>query len=184
MVTGWKFDFDSDVWLPVPADADKNWRRDAAERYLARGAVQPADRAQLDDLLDRIVRLAAARADDGLLFAFLPDPTREFLPLFVHAEEAVEESPDYLLDQLGARDPDSIDPPAVTHIEAKHLGEGVRVMRFGRNADDRIYGSLLYAWRCGTHDVVVFTQTYQLSMLLGAQDAIDAFLDGIAPVDE
>ena len=177
--------YDPTAWLYVPASADLSnpgeyaaWQEAVVEDYLERGVIGRRDRKDMRRYLEMLTNLADEHEDLGGLYVYVP-PLQELLPVFVAVTVPLEPLPDYLLTVAGAYVDTAIDSPTVSYVNAKHLGEGVRVVRFEKNTQDEVYATVTYAWRVEDADVLVTIQSPEPAELVQFQDEVDTLLDGI-----
>ncbi|MGH3708618.1 MAG: hypothetical protein ACRDRQ_11050 [Pseudonocardiaceae bacterium] len=128
------------------------------------------------------------------IFFHLPDP--RLMPLQVYLEVwDVEGERDTTLRELTwADDPEAVEPPVVEAFATKHLGEGLRTLRYcpfdpGPDqppAPGALYATLSYAWRVDEHDtdVRLFSSCPDLARLIQIVDDVDSLARRIRIVPE
>ncbi len=200
---GWKVDTHAEHRVVVPASADPEWLAAMASAIVASfspisavpdipgerrahhdvGASDPATGPEVDER--ELSRLAAetaiglsefaAGAVPARVVAFLGIGGRTAVPVLVQVAAHDDDEPADLLAVCGALGGAPVDAPRIEYPDVDG-GDAVRVVRFDRDDEGVVWGSVSLARRDERTDTVVFWTGTDLELVVLLPDLIDEVL--------
>jgi hypothetical protein len=152
----------------------------AEERWAAEGGLPPGpgEVRELADVLAYGMETYPKVYPDHELHFHIDSPRGIPLAVFSAEFDIEGELPDELRALTHADAEYAVEPPVVEEFASRHLGTGIRVLRYFVDPQDNgIMIGLCYAWRVPEHgaDVLVMTSAPDPGRVLRAMDDIDAF---------
>jgi hypothetical protein len=183
--------YDITTWIscpPIfPGGYDRaKWALTFAEAFSKRPGLYPSahEIKNLAATLVRIHEYTYGNVACHLCFIHQPHPSLNPLPVYLAAWRPIGERDDALRRLTNADDPDVIQPPEVAEFNARELGQGLKVLRFGRQPGEgrkegKVFGALNYAWRNEKleTDLRVFVSTGDVGRLRQAIPDIDELVN-------
>jgi hypothetical protein len=183
--------YDITTWIncpPIfPEGYDRaRWALTFAEAFCKRPGLHPSDREikHLAATLVKIHEYTYTNVACHLCFIHQPHPSLSPLPVYMAAWRPIGERDEALRRLANADDPDVIQPPEVMEFNTPELGQGLKVLRFGRQPgkgwkEGKVFGALNYAWRNEKleTDLRVFASTGDIGRLRRAIPDIDELVN-------
>jgi hypothetical protein len=184
-------EYDITTWMLCPpvffGGYDRqSWALTFATAFSKRPGLHPSEREikHLADTLEKVHEYTYTNVACHLCFIHQPHPSLPLLPVFMAAWRPIGEREEALRRLSNADDPDVIEPPSVEEFSARELGQGLKVLRFGRGPGKRwkegkVFGALNYAWRNEKleTDLRVFASTTNIGRLRQAIPDIDELVN-------
>jgi hypothetical protein len=179
------------TWIPCPpmfpAGYDRaKWALTFADGFSRRPGLDPSAQ-EIKDLaatLTRIHEYTYGNVACHMGYIHQPHPTLFPLPVYMATWQATGDRDEAMRRLANADAPDVIQPPSVAEFTARHLGAGLKALRFGRQPgkqreDDQVYAALNYAWRDEEleTDLRVFAATTDIGRLQLAMADIDELVN-------
>jgi hypothetical protein len=162
-----RYEYDPDVWLPVPTsfpdDAGRTvemWAAQQAARGRERGSTESTTSTRVDDYFVEVANVARehGQTHDEVWLAVAADAPGVVL-LVIDVIEA-EGSLNDLVAGFAATADNQYEPAAVVPVDALGLGQGCYVMRNDIAEDRTIYVTVNFVFRIDGFDIVIATQSY------------------------
>jgi hypothetical protein len=183
--------YDIGTWISCPPvfpegfDRSK-WALTFAEAFSKRPGLNPSEREikNLAATLSRIHEYTYGNVACHMCFIHQPHPSLLPLPVYMATWRAMGDRDEALRRLTNVDDPEAIEPPSVEEFSTRELGQGLKVLRFGREPGKRwkegkIFGALNYAWREEKleTDLRVFASTGDIGRLRQAIPDIDELVN-------
>lgn len=183
--------YDIATWMSCPPifpegyDREK-WALTFAIAFSKRPGLHPSER-EIKNLAATLVKIheyTYTKVACHLCFIHQPHPSLAPLPVFMAVWRPIGERDEALRRLTNADDPEAIQSPEVQEFTTRELGQGLKVLRFGRQPGKRgkegeIFGALNYAWRNEKleTDLRVFASTGNIGRLRQAIPDIDELVN-------
>lgn len=183
--------YDIGTWISCPPvfpegfDRQK-WALTFAEAFSKRPGLHPSD-GEIRHLAATLVKIheyTYANVACHMCFIHQPHPSLTPLPVYMATWRPIGSRYEALRRLSNADDPDVIQPPEVEEFSTRELGQGLKVLRFGRQPkkgwrEDKVFAALNYAWRNEEleTDLRVFVSTGDVGRLRQAIPDIDELVN-------